>query len=144
MWISSDESGRQRLLTDLFATALQQGTIHTAGQVRDGSQTTTVGYFVTRDCAIVFAATDEGPQHCIRGIWDAAEEAAELGKTVTQLLKSNDTHELGRLIEKARGDALFRWVCWRYWDEIVEDAQGLECCDRQEDTSGYQSLPETD
>jgi hypothetical protein len=117
---SSEESGRQRLLTDLLATALLQGATHTVGQVRDGSQITTVGYFVARDCAIVFATTDDGPLHCIRGMWDAAEEAAELGKTVTQLLKCNDTHELGRLIEKARGDALFRWVCWTTEDHSLD------------------------
>lgn len=95
------QADRQRLLTEWFATALLTGTTVRVGAMAIDGAYQTVGYVALQHTALVYCVTHEGPPHCIRGIWDTDS----VGDVIAGLMRHDDTHDLGRLLDKARQEA---------------------------------------
>lgn len=94
---------KERLKAEWFASALLMGKLQQVGTVRESSWTTTVCWFATQHSYFVAAYTsDRGSCHCIRGVWDTDE----LGPIVAALLRYDDSHDFGRLLDKARYEAV--------------------------------------
>jgi hypothetical protein len=91
---------RERLQAEWFASAIVMGTTTQVGVASDGCRNNTVGYFTTRHSAFVYVLSEQTSYspHCIRGIWDIDN----VGHIVGALLRSEDTHDFGRMIDQAR------------------------------------------
>lgn len=92
------ETDRQRLASEWFATAIMQGRLVEMGKFNEGYRIVTVGYFITTHSAFVYATHNEDRIHCIRGIWDV-DHLADL---IAALMRYEDSHEFGRLLDAAR------------------------------------------
>jgi hypothetical protein len=97
------EADRNRLYAEWFATAVISGTTREVGSVKDGCAVVTAGYVTLRHSTLVYAITDDGPPHCIRGIWDAGGE--DLPDVIAGLMRFDDSHDFGRLLDHARSEA---------------------------------------
>lgn len=95
---------QQRVYTEWFASALLNGQTKTVGIGQYGSRKTVVGHFGTPNCSFVFALHEDSTlSNRIAGVWLADGE--ELRNNIASLLRYEDSHEFGRLLDRARTEA---------------------------------------
>jgi hypothetical protein len=98
------EADRARLRAEWLATAILGQTAKRVGLCKDGATTISVGYVALTHSVLVFALTDGESIHRIRGIWDADDE--QICNVIAGLMRYEDTHEFGRLLDAARYSGL--------------------------------------